>query len=231
MPRSGSSLLSEALCALGRLGTPIEYFDRTGAFGWLSERWGCHDVDEYVRLLHHRRAGPTGLFGAKLHWFHLEDLASSLRTTVRRAVDRVFPGCAFVHVTRRDRDRQAVSWAVAQATGHWSAGAGVYEGERPRPTYSFEAIDRCRHLLEESDRRWRAFFRAAGTRPMTVAYEDLVADHAGTVAAVAAFLGEPVSPSDVPPPRLRRQADEVTEAMVERYRAERRRSSTAASQG
>lgn len=225
MPRSGSSLLSEALCGLGRLGTPIEYFDRTGAFRWLSERWGCADVEEYVRLLHHRRPGPTGVLGAKLHWFHLEELADALRTSVHRAVDRVFPGCSFVHVTRRDRDRQAVSWAVAMATGHWSDGAGVYEGERPRPAYSFEAIDRCRRLLEASDRRWRAFFRTVGARPMHVVYEDLAADHAATVAAVARFLGEPVDPADVPAPRLRRQADDHTEAMVERYRAERQRSS------
>jgi trehalose 2-sulfotransferase len=220
MPRSGSSLLSEGLAALGRLGTPIEYFDGTGAFRWLWERWGCRDLDEYVTLLHHRRVSEDGVFGAKLHWFHVEELAGALGVDERAAVDRVFPRCRFVHVRRRDRVRQAVSWAVARQTGRWSDGAGVYPGTPPPPVYSFEAIDECRAALGESERRWRAFFEGVGASVLDVAYEDLVADHGGTVAAVSRYLGEPVEPSAVPPPRLRRQSDDRTEEMVERYLAE-----------
>lgn len=222
MPRSGSSLLSEALAATGRLATPIEYFDGTGAYRWLKERWGCQDVADYVRLLHHRRVSAGGLLGAKLHWFHVEELSAELGTDPLAAMHLVFPRARFVHVRRRDRDRQAVSWAVAIHTGRWSEGAGVYPGDAPPPVYDFATIEECRERLVRSDAQWGAFFDGMGATPFVVDYEDLVADRVAAVTAVAEFLGEPMAASEVPPPRLLRQSGEHTEAIVERYRAERR---------
>jgi LPS sulfotransferase NodH len=227
MPRSGSSLLSEALAALGCLGTPIEYFDRTGAYAWLTERWGCPDLRAYVDLLHRRRRSAGGVFGAKVHWFQVRELAAGLGVDEPAAIRAVFPRCRFVYLHRRDRDRQAVSWAVARQTGWWSDGAGVYTGARPVPSYRFDLVEECRRDLEAGEAAWRALFAAAGARPLEVAYEDLVASLGPTVAEVAAFLGERVDPAAVPPPRLRRQADGLSEEMVERYRADRRARTTA----
>ncbi|HEX9994558.1 MAG TPA: Stf0 family sulfotransferase [Acidimicrobiales bacterium] len=226
MPRSGSSLLSEALAALGCLGTPIEYFDRTGAYAWLTERWGCPDLRAYVDLLHRRRRSAGGVFGAKVHWFQVRELAAGLGVDEPAAIRAVFPRCRFVYLHRRDRDRQAVSWAVARQTGWWSDGAGVYTGARPVPSYRFELVEECRRDLEAGEAAWRALFAAAGARPLEVAYEDLVASLGPSVAEVAAFLGERVDPAAVPPPRLRRQADGLSEEMVERYRADRRARTT-----
>ncbi len=105
-PRSGSSLLAEALHATGCLGTPIEYFDRTGAMADLLERWDCPDVTAYIDCLHRRRTTVGGLFGAKLHWY--QRATSPQTSTVRHcpartaASGRRWPRCSPVPLRARD---------------------------------------------------------------------------------------------------------------------------------
>ncbi|MBA2530271.1 MAG: sulfotransferase, partial [Euzebyales bacterium] len=137
----------------------------------------------------------------------------------RAALGAVFPHCRYVHVRRRDVDRQAVSWAVAEATGRWGDRG---EGDRPpEVAYDFKAIEDCRRRIVAGDACWRALFRAVDTVPLEVVYEDLVADYRATVAAVAAYLGVALRPSQVSPPRLRQQAGEGSERLVARYRSDR----------
>ena len=224
-PRSGSSLLAEALHGLGGLGTPIEYFDRTATHAWLAARWGATTAAEYVGQLHRRRATDDGLLGAKVHWFQLVELAARLdppplpgpRGRERAAVARAFPACRFVTVRRADRDAQAVSWALAQQTGHWGRGPGQPAvAHEPVPRYDRAAIDDCRRRIVDSERGWADLLVAARARPLAVTYEQLSTDYAGTVARVAHWLGRPTTPREVPAPRLHRQADERSAAMLAR---------------
>lgn len=226
-PRSGSTLLSEALHATGRLGTPIEYFDGTDAMLALVQRWGCRDLRCYVGCLRRRRTTRDGVLGVKMHWYQLQE------TTMALGLDPLLPGHAgqrralaallgepqYVHVVRRDLDRQAVSWSVAEATGRWTDLDGT--GAPPDVDYDFDAIDYCRRRLETAETAWRALFAAAGADPLEVSYEQLSDDYPGTVAAVARHLGAELEPDELPAPRLRRQSNERTERMVARYREER----------
>ena len=52
-------------------------------------------------------------------------------------------------------------------------------------------------------------------------YEQLLEDHAGTVAAVAAALGVVIDPTTVPRPITARQGDEFTEEILARWTADR----------
>ena len=64
-PRSGSSLLSEALTFLGSAGSPIEYFDPTNAMRVVWCRWGCGSLADYIDSLHRRRCSPGNWARAK----------------------------------------------------------------------------------------------------------------------------------------------------------------------
>lgn len=73
-PRSGSTLLAEALTAVGA-GVPIEYLDPTNAMAVCWRRWGCRSLEGYVHALHRHRTTPAGVLGVKVHWYQLAAVA------------------------------------------------------------------------------------------------------------------------------------------------------------
>lgn len=60
---------------------------------------------------------------------------------------------------------------------------------------------------------WQDFFADIAGRPITIVYEQLSADFAGAMEGLASSLG--VSPRRTAPPRLERQANQATEALVD----------------
>ena len=72
--------------------------------------------------------------------------------------------------------------------------------------------------LTEFESNWRRQFKRIGVEPFEVAYEDLAENYESTVHAVLWFLELPTAEGcSVAPPRLRKQADAVTEEWVQRY--------------
>ncbi|MBV9278904.1 MAG: hypothetical protein JOZ41_02370 [Chloroflexi bacterium] len=71
---------------------------------------------------------PNGIFGVKvMATYVVEDVLGRLRRLPDRAslpapalLTSVFPNLHYVHMRRRDRVRQAVSWVRAHQTGIWS---------------------------------------------------------------------------------------------------------------
>jgi trehalose 2-sulfotransferase len=222
-PRSGSSLLSEALTGSGVLGAPLEYFDRTSAHADLRRRWGCDGAACFVRCLHRYRTGPGDVLGLKLHWFQMAETAAELGDGVagapdhereRAALRRIAPGATLVYVHRLDRERQAISWALAEATGCWER-----RGTDGAPTVADldpAAIAACRRRIDDSDLAWRSFFLSAGAPAVTVTYEQLAADYERAVRMVAAALG--AGDATVPDPTLVRQSSAQTDQLLLRYR-------------
>ncbi len=226
-PRSGSTLLSEALHGLGNLGSPIEYFDGTDAMAACADRWGCENLRCYVACLHRNRTTRDGLLAAKVHWYQLQEMTVAMYVEAppqryarqRAALNAVFPHCRYVYVIREDRDRQAVSWMIARETGRWTTLMGP--GDPPPVEYDFDAIDACRVEVEEAEAGWLELFEAEGVEPLTVTYEQLAGDYEETVAAVARFVGSDITAADVPAPRLRKQSTQHNRRLLERYRADR----------
>lgn len=231
-PRSGSSLLSEALTLLGGvgaggLGVPIEYFDPTATQRWLWRRWACQSPGSYVDQVRRRRTSADGVLGAKLHWFQLVGLAGSLGRSPAAALRMALDRPTIVYVCRRDRDAQAVSWMIAEQSGRWGRWRGHGAGDLQQRgagdagvRYDATEIQRCRDRIASDEAGWEALFEAEGLDPLPVIYEEFVASYADTVAAVASHLGRPTGAHEIAPPRLRQQADERSQAFLARYRAE-----------
>jgi LPS sulfotransferase NodH len=230
-PRSGSSMLCRALASTGLLGTPTEYFN-ADIRAALAARWGCEgDLGAYLAALCSRRAErATGVLGTKLHWEQLEQLRAETLGLGRAEpefeisasfLEDLLPAPLYIHVLRRDVNRQAVSFWTALQTGVWSQRNG--EKEPPPAPYSFEGIDRCRRLIENAELHWDRFFRFNGIEPMEVVYEDLVDAYEATVAAVARHIlgGSPEDQVQVEPAPSRRLHNARSQALLELFAADR----------
>lgn len=235
IPRTGSTLLCNAIWDTGRAGAPKEYLnpmqlrDWELRFGTAASRWrhrpvdgpllaavgrvGWSDdrVDAHLERVARRRTGPTGWFGLKLHWHHHQRwfLARG------RHPDDALGPIRWVYVTRRDRVAQAVSWAKAQQTNRW---ASFQRGGLP-PIYSRRRIAARLRDIEAAERGWEQYFAERGIVPLRLAYEEFADDLGAGVRAVLRWLDDPEADRIVAPePSLERQRDAVNEAWIARWR-------------
>jgi len=230
-PRTGSYLLCDALSACGIAGRPTEYLSVGYQRHW-SDKWGLRDLPSYLRRVVETTTSSSGVFGAKTHPWQFDHFVRQLsgRAPVRYAdrpqiLARWFPDLHYVWLKRRNKLRQAISYAKSLQTNvWWDADAPPAPYDEPRPEalrFDFELISQSVARLVEEEDMWRRYFRAIGVSPLVIYYEDLVVDPLGALRSVIHTL-ELELPSDyaMPEPRFRRQADGITERWERMYRAE-----------
>jgi trehalose 2-sulfotransferase len=175
------------------------------------------DIERYDEHLERVRASGTsanGVFGAKIMWAHLEDLARRLGANdLHELVDSLFGTPRFVWVRRADRVRQAISLWRAMQTQSWRAENETATGE---PRYSYAALRHLVELLAAHDAAWERFLTPTGERVLALTYEDIAADLEVAVRRTLAHIG--VETGDLAGlPVMRRQADERSDAWAERF--------------
>jgi LPS sulfotransferase NodH len=233
-PRSGSTLLGEAIHFAGGLGCPLEYL-HGGFRPTIAARWGAPDLDSYVAAMHRWRTDPSGMFSIKLFWRDVEEVAyarapgrfprplsaapEDIGAETYRGYHAILadiaPAPVHISLGRRDVVRQAVSAWIASQTGLWRAIPGVGRREaKAEALYDYDRILGLVAFARDSADHWIGYFTANGIDPYRVSYEDLVRDYAGTVGALLAMLGKPDA---APPQRMQRQSDRAGEAMVLRF--------------
>jgi LPS sulfotransferase NodH len=245
-PRSGSTLLCEALAETGIAGRPLEFFEALPETGVprrpsdylagldepealalvaaapphepppYSDVRGVADYAEHLDRV--RRAGttPNGVFGAKIMWAHLVDLGRRLGTDDLPAL------------AAEQFDRPRFVWVrradrVRQAVSLWRAmQTQSWRAENAtatgEPQYSEAAISHLVAQLGEHDAAWERFFARAAGPVLELTYEDIATDLAGALARTLAHIGvaPPAGALDALPP-MRRQADERSDAWAEAY--------------
>jgi LPS sulfotransferase NodH len=236
--RSGSTLLGEAIHFAGGLGCPLEYF-HGGFRPSLADRWDTPDLAGYIAAVTRFRTDPGGTLSVKLFWRDMIELANEL-DPVRFAdladsapadtdpdtyralaalLAPIFPDPAYLHLSRRDRLRQAISAVTANDSGLWRSIPNVGEQEpRAEPQFDLDRIERLIGYSDYCHGHWTNFFAALGVAPHLVSYEELAADYQPTVADALRFLGCDAAP---PPVRMRRQSTDRSEAVVLQYLRER----------
>jgi trehalose 2-sulfotransferase len=178
--RSGTELLCRGLAATGVAGCPKEYFlaeDPAKLPDWGFWEEGPfaagHDVgdrESYLTLVYRLGSTPNGVFGAKIHWNNLRWALAKFSELARFAglgrgaiLHTAFPNLRVVDVTRRDRVRQAVSWARMAQDGMWVAPVGQPEPPWPppagAPSYNYGLIAGLEALIAESE-AWVAAYLA-----------------------------------------------------------------------
>lgn len=248
--RSGSTLLCELLKGTEVAGVPDELFESLRSTGLPRQPRQYFEAPEVLDIASrlppidpgraeqpgeftgwfeyavHRATTPNGVFGSKMMWNYFEDFRSRVRELAgmedlpfSEALDRIFPHLRIVFVTRRDKVSQAVSLWRAIQTQKWRDTEDFGE-ESPEAQYDYRAI---RHLVDELyrwDARWEDWFHATGRDPVRVVYEEFVGARAATLGRVLDALG--IAPRELAGAKgpMRRQADDLSQDWVERFRQE-----------
>ncbi len=225
-PRTGTSLLSEALTSTGVMGRPEEYFWERQEAHWASvfgiPRPTGSDRRRYIEEAVRHGTTSNGVFGTKLFFRHAEALWAwtsedeQLATMPERQRLRTLFGDDLhaVHI-RRHPLRAAVSLWRAEATDVWRAEAGD-PVPSPPPRLDVWRVTMLHVQFHAADAAWPQLLRSADIPFMTATYEQIVHDLEGTVAEVAHLVGvrelQPITH-----PSLRRMADETSERFLKEW--------------
>jgi LPS sulfotransferase NodH len=205
-PRSGSTWLAELAVSTGVLGIPAEFFQPFPMQG--ADPAALEAAFQAIPV---RGATANGVYALRMQAHHF-DVALSTRWAER------LPNLAFVHLMRRDIVGQALSWTRALVTDRWRSTTGA---PSPPAPYDGPAIDRRVRDICEGQARWTYYFARNGITPLTLWYEDVVADPLAAVALLGRLLALP----DPPVPDLARtslmiQRDAISDDWRTRYQAD-----------
>src|ERR1700730_322607 len=219
LPRSGSTGLADLLCQTGIAGVPREYLSRP-------ERFVADSRVGYESFFPHLlKIGSTanGIFGAKIFWFQIAQLAEMLartppysRLSFDDALNQLFPRLSYIWLRRRDKLRQAISYYRASETNIWST-------RRRFPThletcqFDREKIEYWRRRIIEWDQGWSQFFEARSISPLTIVYEDMVGNWYKRVTEIVHFIEASYTGRRTFRLRYARQSDALTDKWVKLF--------------
>lgn len=229
-PRSGSTLLCGLLRSTGVAGRPESYFRLPDEQSW-ADRWriarkpgGSFDYRDYVRAAVAEGRTENGVFDARVIWGTMDEMAAKLDAVHpdlagahRDLLTRAFGRTRFIHLWRDDTVAQAVSWVRAEQTNYWQQGDIASPGRKP--CFDIERIHDCVRTVDEHNAAWRNWFASVDVRPHLVRYEELTADITGVIRGILSFLGLELPGGRTVVPRHHRQADEINDEWIARYRA------------
>lgn len=226
--RVGSSMLCQTLEETGLVGRPGESLNADDADSVL-EKHGVRTIHELREKLWSDEETPNGIVGLKygLVAYRHAAFTEAFRVLVDSAEpdeqtiwSAMFPRARHVFLTRRNKVALAVSWlrAIRTGRGHRRVDEPPLEPVSD-DAYDYDAIA---HLLVEANLREAAtqgLFQAWGVVPLTVVYEDMIADYDATVRRVLEHAQvEP--PRVIPSPTYVRLADDMSERWIQRFRLE-----------
>jgi len=234
-PRSGSWLLSQGLASTSLAGNPREWFniqeEQEHRARWRMDHRFDLNYATYFGIARAESTTSNGISGIKLHYYQFAELLQRLESvsglhglTSSQLMSKAFPNAKYIWLTRRDKVRQAISFLLASATDQWWLIEGSEpdppEGSPAYPEFDPNAIARREQLLKKKDREWHAYFEQNHIAPLIIHYEDLASDYPGTIRSVLDWLGIPgASDIYIPPARLRRQSNALSEEWLTRYEA------------
>lgn len=190
-----------------------------------SPTWEREDYRRHLEWAIAEGTTPNGIFGSKMMWNYFNDFLELARGIPRfggmgdgSLLNAAFPGLHYVFISRNDKVRQAVSLWRALQTWVWRKEAPDEPLPVQRSVYSFDAIDHLLDQLRRHEDAWRGFFFRIGQRPLSIVYEDVVGDLAGSVSRVLAEVGVALPDGwSLPERSPSRQSDELSESWVQNY--------------
>ena len=236
-PRSGSTLLCKLLAATGVAGNPDSYFHRPSIRSWaedlgVTQNPSASDrelLEVILRTAIAKGTLNTGVFGLRLQRHSFEFFIEQLGVLFpghSKDVARfqaAFGRTLFVHLTRRDKVAQAVSYVKARQTGLWHAAPDGTELERlspPRaPVYNANEIRACFEEMTTHDSNWEHWFVASEIDPLRITYEELSADPTKALWTMLDCLGLARGAACGVEPGVAKLADDTNQDWAARFRS------------
>ena len=233
-PRSGSSLLGEALTFAGGFGCPLEYF-HGGFRPAFEQRWGVADSADYAAALHRHRTDSGGTFTLKLFWgdvaliaaqadpalgaaLAVQDAEALPDDSYRRAreiLGEIIPNPVWVTLERQDKVRQAISHVRALRSDRWRGISRADLPLNPPARYCFEDLLQGVQWAHSCRLHWRRFFVANALAPYEITYESLLADRDAVLLALFRALGR--DHPTLPELRIVKQADSLSDDWLRQF--------------
>lgn len=206
-PRSGSTLLCKLLAATDKAGYPDSHFHSPSISAWLDyyEIEADAAATEYELLttifnaVRDRGTSLTGIFGLRLQEHSLEYFLQKLRVLYRNQssdserIRAAFGKTLFIHLTRRNKLDQAISYVKATQTGLWHKAPDGTELERlsaqQEPVYDADAIRHQIYKFTKMDAYWDSWFYKEKVDPLVIQYELLSEDPIGVLGKLLDQLG------------------------------------------
>jgi len=230
-PRSGSSLLAAGLTAAGVFASAVEHANpyrlswnlgipgsirrRVRGSFFAVDRARDRTIAAALQRVASDNLTADGTFGLKIMWQQFE------RQFLNRGLDLDLFGAPieWIRIRREDRLREAVSYLRAEQSGVWKSEGPGTRGTRPAgPVYDPARIAELLSRFTADESGWDRYLSARRARPLEITYEQLDRTYEVTMRLVLDHVGATTAP--VPVRQLRRQADELSEEWVERYRSE-----------
>ncbi|NRG18139.1 sulfotransferase [Rhizobiales bacterium] len=237
-PRSGSTLLCNLLAATGISGNPDSYFHSGSISDWLvcfnlKPETSASERDTLAAIFKAAIAKgslDTGMFGLRLQRHSFDFFTRKLAVLHPEAggdserFEYAFGRTLFIHLTRLDKIRQAVSYVRAEQTGLWHVAPDGTELERlpssNAPSYCAEDIKKCFDRFTTFDLDWKAWFDAQGIEPLRITYEKFSSDPIEVLREILDHLGLDRKAANGVIPGVAKLADEVNEDWAARFRME-----------
>ncbi len=233
----------EALKDTGLPRRPLEYFtdldnteikEHLGAYSRIDDEVPHvkpgSDYANYLAQVMEEGTTPNDVFSSKMMWGYLDDFVYNVRRIpayqempVPQLLAAIFPNLRYIWVTRRDKVRQAVSLWKAIQTSTWRMEEPQHsknEQVHKNLTFHFESIDHLVQMIVRHEASWQYYFAENDIQPLTIVYEELTQGYEATIHKILDYLDIPI-PEDFmfEEPRMKRQADDMSEEWVQRYYA------------
>ena len=130
----------------------------------------------------------------------------------------VFPHLRrYLWIRRHDTTSQAVSLWKALRTQQWRRDTDEEIGGKGL-RFSFVAVDHLELRIDEHNAAWQDFFDECGIELIKIVYEELVDDYENIVPRLLEDIGVQIPENfSVEKPRMKRQADELSQEWVRLY--------------
>ena len=218
-------MLSQLLWDTGIAGRPQHHFYHNIG----PENPSGDSVFDYRGLLEQalkRGSTANGVFGSKLGGGYWHDFVRRLRAIdgmralpLNVVLDRFFPNLHYIHLTRRNKLRQAVSHWMAIQSGRWHSTDAI---SNPNPVYDYAAIDHLLHEIAIREAVWAEYFASNRIKPKVMVYEYFVQSLLETLVEILRFLDIDFSANlTTPAPNYGRLIDDISEEWLMRFRQEK----------
>ncbi|MDE4912805.1 Stf0 family sulfotransferase [Methylobacterium sp. 092160098-2] len=211
-PRCGSTYLAALISQTKTLGAPHEYLAEDN-FRMMQVRFQTPDDHSTMREIVRRRTSELGVFGVKLHANQLAQLR------YMQSLGHNFEISKYVFIQRKDRIRQAISYAKAVLSQEWIAIENYSHPESGTINSNKIDVEGMLGNIDRENNDWLAFFSDKGIDPLIVFYEDVLENPQCEVDRIAQWLGVPSGQVDQSKVPLKRQSNEETEEIIRSFRA------------
>jgi trehalose 2-sulfotransferase len=229
-PRSGSTLLCVHLQNIN-YGMPIEAFHFSHKrlrrlYGW--------DIDFSNSYEHIKKAlefqTVQGIYGTKFSWIEFEIFLqkgrqltdpTGIQLNDAELTEVFFPNSTYIHLKRRNKIKQAVSYAKAMQGGVWHIQAQENNNQKEYALpaqYDREHIESCLDNLLAFDVAWENFLQRHQLPFLELWYEDLAQNYYDKMREVYAYLG--IEKGEILEPPLKKLADTGSQEWVKRFTQE-----------